>query len=151
MSNKIFYIKNGSIDSTNISRKEFLRFLSLPKTKQAAEIKTMTMVHAFSMGGTHKFSTGVKKARIKDEGKKEGEIAPYVVLNYYEWMKTAKSLPEISGIRGYGYYGSPSITAVTPFKKVCFAVFALQKNHNEQDCEIVIDLNIPNAISFSRN
>jgi len=52
MSNKIFYIKNGSIDSTDISRKEFLRFLSLPKTKQAAEIKTMTMVHAFSMGET---------------------------------------------------------------------------------------------------
>ncbi len=88
---------------------------------------------------------------INFEGKKEGEIAPYVVLNYHEWMKTAKSLPKISGIRGYGYYGSPSITAVTPFKKVCFAVFALQKNHNEQDCEIVIDLNIPNAISFSRN
>jgi len=88
---------------------------------------------------------------INFEGKKEGEIAPYVVLNYHEWMKTAKSLPKISGIRGYGYYGSPSITAITPFKKVCFAVFALKKSHNEQDCEIVIDLNIPKAIHSSTN
>jgi SAM-dependent methyltransferase len=88
---------------------------------------------------------------INFEGKKEGEVAPYVVLNYHEWINTAKTLPNISVIRGYGYYGSPSITAVTPFKKVCFAVFALQKYNNLHDSEIVIDLNIPQAIHSSLN
>jgi len=80
MSNKIFYIKNGSIDSTDISRKEFLRFLSLPKTKQAAEIKTMTMVHAFSMGKTRKSAADVKKETIKETVEKEGDICKNLAL-----------------------------------------------------------------------
>ena len=82
---------------------------------------------------------------INYERKKEGEIVPYVVLNYKEWMKTVKSLPRISKIRGFGYYGSPSITTITPFKKVCFAVFALKKNDKKNN-EIIIDLELPNEI-----
>ena len=31
---------------------------------------------------------------INYEMKKEGEIVPYVVLNYFEWMKIAKSFQE---------------------------------------------------------
>ena len=76
---------------------------------------------------------------INFDGKREGEIALYVVLNAKEWMNTAKSLPDISYIRAFGYYGAPSVTAVTPYEQVCFAVFALEKTVKPYD-SLTLDL-----------
>lgn len=66
---------------------------------------------------------------INFEGKMEGEIAPYVVLNAKELMGMIRRL-EAAYVYAYGYYGAPSATAVTPFKKLCFGVFAIQKPIN---------------------
>lgn len=66
---------------------------------------------------------------INFEGKMEGEIAPYVVLNAKELMGMIRRLG-VSYVYAYGYYGVPSATAVTPFKELCFAVFAIQKLNN---------------------
>jgi hypothetical protein len=53
-----------------------------------------------------------------------------VVLIAKEWMNTAKSLPDINCICDFGYFGTPSVTTVTPFEQVCFTVFALEKAEN---------------------
>ena len=63
---------------------------------------------------------------INFEGKREGETAPYVVLNFSDWMKSTKSFSYVLRIQASGYYGSPSSTATTPFEKVCFPVFLLK-------------------------
>lgn len=63
---------------------------------------------------------------INFQMKKKGEKAPYHVLNAREvGQKFAKLNP--SRLMAYGYWGKPSATACTPFTKVCFSVFALQK------------------------
>lgn len=63
---------------------------------------------------------------INFDGKKEGEIAPYVVMNARELVELLRSLqPET--IAAYGYWGSPSATAETPHEKICFAVAAVKK------------------------
>jgi len=80
---------------------------------------------------------------INFEGKKEGETAPYVVLNFSDWMKVAKSLPDISGIQAFGYYGTPSVTAVTAYERICFAVFALNKAQSTACSDLIIDVDLP--------
>ena len=65
---------------------------------------------------------------INYENKLEGEIAPYVVLNYKSWLDKLQNLQNLNHVYAYGYYGTPSSTAITPFKKVCFSVFALNKS-----------------------
>ena len=64
---------------------------------------------------------------INFTGKNEGEIAPYNIYNFKNWLKEIKSLSNISEIYGYGYNGIPAKTAITPFEEVCFAVFSLSK------------------------
>jgi SAM-dependent methyltransferase len=56
----------------------------------------------------------------------EGERASYVVLNARELIQRLEGLkPESAS--GYGYWGKPGSTAVTPFDKLCFAVFSVRK------------------------
>lgn len=76
------------------------------------------------------------------EGQKTGEIAPYVVLNLKELIKILKGFSP-SEIQGYGYWGQPRDTAVTPYKNVCFAVIAVQKSLAAMATEPVIHLEIP--------
>lgn len=77
---------------------------------------------------------------INFEGIKEGEIAPYVVLNINDLMNYLKKLHP-SQIYGYGYWGKPSGSAVTPYNKICFAVFSVKKKDvNNNDPEIQLDL-----------
>lgn len=63
---------------------------------------------------------------INFDGELEGERASYVVLN-------AKALVEQLGyfepseMNAYGYWGAPSSTAVTPYKRLCFAAFSIRK------------------------
>lgn len=74
---------------------------------------------------------------INFDGRKEGEVAPYVVLNARELFQKLLAF-QPSRMMGYGYWGTPSSTAVTPFERVCFAVLAIQKGGG--DCVLEVDL-----------
>lgn len=63
---------------------------------------------------------------INYSGETQGEKAAYVVLNARELLaRLAHLQPE--RIDGYGYWGPPSSTAVTPFPRLCFTVLAVRK------------------------
>ena len=71
--------------------------------------------------------------------------APYVVINFDEVLSIIKSLNP-SKIIGYGYwkeviksYGNKT---VTPYDKLCFSVFSIQKKIDTLE-STVIDLNLP--------
>lgn len=63
---------------------------------------------------------------INFDGKLEGEIAPYVVLNFHDFMSYVTSLAPAK-IRAVGYWGAPSPTAVTPLARVVFCAVSLWK------------------------
>lgn len=81
---------------------------------------------------------------INFDGKREGEKAPYVVINGQDLLMRLMAL-QPSEILGYGYWGSPSTTAVTPFERICFAVVAVRKG-NDSPCKISLEL--PEEIKF---
>jgi 2-polyprenyl-3-methyl-5-hydroxy-6-metoxy-1,4-benzoquinol methylase len=57
------------------------------------------------------------------------EVANYVVGNFPETLRLMKSLqPAPASIGAYGYWGKPAATAVTPFKRLVFAVFYLKRS-----------------------
>ena len=66
--------------------------------------------------------------RIVFLGSDDGaEIAPYVVFNVADAIGLLASLgPDL--ILGYGYWGPPSKTAVTPYERLAFTVFAVHKS-----------------------
>ncbi len=76
----------------------------------------------------------IKKAYqyINFKMKQEGEIAPYILLNvkdafnYISQLNHRNSCPD--EILAYGYWGNPNPTAVVPYNKVCFSVFAIKKS-----------------------
>jgi trans-aconitate methyltransferase len=71
---------------------------------------------------------------INYEGKMEGEIASYVVLNKEDLLNQLEQLNPAE-INAFGYWGTPSASAVTPFNKICFAAFSIkrkEKYHNEK-------------------
>ena len=82
---------------------------------------------------------------INYDGNLEGEIAPYVVLNATDLMRQVLSLGSVGRVYGFGYYGPPGKTAVTPFDKLCFAVLALHKSPKTEPVEI--ELMLPEEIS----
>jgi len=56
------------------------------------------------------------------------EKAPYVVFNVREALGILSTLsPSPKKIIAYGYWGKPSHTAVTPFNRVVFSAFAIEK------------------------
>jgi len=57
----------------------------------------------------------------------EGEKAAYVVLNARELLTILKKF-DVSHIDAFGYWGTPSQTAVTPFEELCFSAFAIRKS-----------------------
>jgi SAM-dependent methyltransferase len=63
---------------------------------------------------------------INFDGRKEGEVAPYVVLNAAELLADLRAL-QPRCIRAFGYWGAPSASAVTPLERIAFAVFAIAK------------------------
>lgn len=86
---------------------------------------------------------------INFEGKKEGEIAPYVVMNGRELVELLKSLHPLS-VRGYGYQGKPSATAVTPYENLYFTVIGVQKPlAGDTHPTTTIDLELPDEILAS--
>jgi SAM-dependent methyltransferase len=78
---------------------------------------------------------------IDFEGKRQGEMAPYIILNVNELLRYLTAL-EPARIFGFGYWGLPSPTAVTPLSKVCFAVVATKKRAGPVESP-VIELDLP--------
>lgn len=63
---------------------------------------------------------------INYSGKLEGELAPYIVVNAkYLFEKIYQLNP--SQVIATGYWGTPSITAVTSYQSICFLAVAIQK------------------------
>jgi ubiquinone/menaquinone biosynthesis C-methylase UbiE len=81
---------------------------------------------------------------INFKKEKEGEIAPYIVNNIHELLKTLKKLSP-QEIYSYGYWGKPSETAILPYTELCFAVFAVKKAMNFVK-DPLIDLDLPKDI-----
>jgi hypothetical protein len=67
---------------------------------------------------------------INFDGRREGEKAPYVVLNGRELVARLESLSP-AALQGYGYWGVPSGTTSTPFEQVVFSVIAAQKRERK--------------------
>lgn len=65
---------------------------------------------------------------INYDGNLDGEIASYVVLNAADLMRRVRNLDGARRVFGYGYYGAPGKTAVTPYRELCFAVLAITKS-----------------------
>ena len=58
----------------------------------------------------------------------EPEMANYVVFNWKIFMKMIYSLNiKPSEVNGNGYWGEPSSTAITPYKKLAFSCFVIKK------------------------
>lgn len=54
--------------------------------------------------------------------------ANYVVFNVREaFLLLHRVAPDVERVLGYGYWGAPSSTAVTPYTRLAFAVFSLTK------------------------
>jgi SAM-dependent methyltransferase len=79
---------------------------------------------------------------INFDGDQSGERASYVVLNGGELIERFQRLnPEI--ISGFGYWGKPSVTAVTPFQTLCFAVLVVRKRATaDESTAISLDLQL---------
>ncbi len=65
-----------------------------------------------------------------DEGlRDDDEKANYVVFNVRDALRLFENLrPQPSQVLGYGYWGPPSKSAVTPYDQLVFSVFALTKS-----------------------
>jgi len=83
---------------------------------------------------------------INYDGIRKGERAPYVVLNASDIMQTFVMLGA-SKVAGCGYFGLPSPTAVTPYKELCFAVFAVSKPAEGHQKTPVLSLELPDRIA----
>jgi 2-polyprenyl-3-methyl-5-hydroxy-6-metoxy-1,4-benzoquinol methylase len=77
-------------------------------------------------------SAGYQYVHFEDASKLTGdeEKAPYVVTNVLEMTEMVDSfVPKPDRLLGYGYWGTPSVMAVIPYKSVVFSVLAVRKNH----------------------
>ena len=85
---------------------------------------------------------------ISYDGKREGEIAPYVVLNAKNLFQQLSDLNP-SDMTGYGYWGAPSSVAVTPYEKLCFVAISLQKKSSHSTDAVACHLDLPAEIISS--
>ena len=82
---------------------------------------------------------------INYDGKLQGEKAAYVVINAKELIEKLLTLLP-SEIKAFGYFGSPSTTAVTPYKEICFSAFSISKQNNNQSKKTRFNLELPLSI-----
>jgi precorrin-6B methylase 2 len=76
-------------------------------------------------------------------GRGANEQRAYVVRNTNEVVAALRRLGA-ARIYAYGYSGTPSSTAKTPFKSVCFSVFAVTRgDSNQSSHEPQVDLHLP--------
>jgi SAM-dependent methyltransferase len=76
------------------------------------------------------------------------EKAPYVVLNVNEALTILSQLdPKPTLLVAYGYWGQPSLSARTPYQRLCFTALAVKKgNSEEQHVETVSELHLPTGL-----
>jgi SAM-dependent methyltransferase len=74
----------------------------------------------------------------------DAEKAPYVVTNANEMFEMVNGfMPKASKILAYGYWGNPSMVAVTPYSEVVFSVVAARKNNClNTEAELLLPLNL---------
>jgi SAM-dependent methyltransferase len=75
---------------------------------------------------------------------REGERAAYIVVNARSLLRRLRDF-QPGEIRGFGYWGPPSKTAVTPYERLCFSAFSLRKR-TEPSGECIVDLDLPPEI-----
>jgi SAM-dependent methyltransferase len=73
------------------------------------------------------------------------ERANYAVFNVREALHLFDELPGAGRLLGYGYWGKPSRTAVTPYRELVFAVFALQKGKEDRTTPSM-ELRLPRSL-----
>lgn len=88
---------------------------------------------------------GMSYQYINFDGKMEGEIASYVVLNVKTLIDELASF-EPAEINAHGYWGKSSLTAVTPYDRLCFAAFSIKKRLHGEVKPIRFNLNLPEEI-----
>lgn len=79
---------------------------------------------------------------INYDGVREGECASYVVLNAKTLIQQLSNFNP-SEISAFGYWGVPSATAVTPYEKLCFAAFSIQKRKADDVGATRFQLDLP--------
>jgi precorrin-6B methylase 2 len=84
---------------------------------------------------------------INYDGKLQGEKAAYVVINAKELIEKLLTLLP-SEIKAFGYFGSPSTTAVTPYKEICFAAFSISRQNSNESKETHFNLELPPSINI---
>ena len=82
---------------------------------------------------------------IDFDGNMEGELASYVVLNAKLLIDELISF-EPSEINSYGYWGTPSTNAVTPYDRLCFAAFSVRKRRVGDVEPLSFKLDLPDEI-----
>ncbi|MFI5349840.1 MAG: class I SAM-dependent methyltransferase [Elusimicrobiota bacterium] len=82
---------------------------------------------------------------INYEGIPKGELAAYVVLNAGDLMRSLGEF-DPSEISAFGYWGPPSATAVTPYKRLCFAAFSIRRRTAEDSGAARLRLDLPAEI-----
>ena len=80
-----------------------------------------------------------------DDKGKPTEIANYVVFNAQEFFrKVERFKPQPCRVYGYGYWGSPSKTAVTLYQELVFGVIIVQKmDTKDKKTKIAAQLDMP--------
>ena len=74
------------------------------------------------------------------------ETANYVVFNVQDLLRRFENLsPRPSKVAGYGYWGKPSANAVTPYARLVFGVFVVEKSL-KGDKPIESELNFPSDL-----
>jgi hypothetical protein len=87
---------------------------------------------------------------INYHGKREGETAPYIVLSARGLIDTLLKLSP-QEIAAFGYWGKPSLTAVTPYKNLCFTAISIQKKTAEDETPSLLSLHLPDDILMTIN
>lgn len=75
----------------------------------------------------------------------EGERASYVVLNAKDLIQQLRKFNPAE-ISAYGYWGAPSVTAVTPYEKLCFSAFSIRKRKSADVGALCSHLELPAEI-----
>jgi hypothetical protein len=82
---------------------------------------------------------------INASGSREGEHATYVVKNASALLEELAVLGP-SEIEAYGYWGSPSPTAVTPYEALCFAAISMRKRRASDTLPRTLRLDLPQDV-----
>lgn len=82
---------------------------------------------------------------INNDGIMEGERASYVVLSAKGLIQQLTEFNP-SVISAYGYWGTPSVTAVTPYDRLCFAAFSIRKRKPDDSGALCCHLKLPAEI-----